>query len=226
MANKFLLVLVLTAFVATGAFAQVTFGGGLLFCNDFGGGVKVSERIPGVGTLEAAIEMPSFGFGAFIFLDVTYAEISLGYINSSTDMNLTASLGSSSASESLAELSVGSLNFAVFGKYPFKISDAITAFPLLGIDYNVVFSAMDGNTVMTDAGDLSALWFKFGGGMDYSITNLMYLRFSALYGIRLPNKLEDTQKDMLKYLIDEPGVSVDTRLGHGLTIRLAIGSKF
>jgi hypothetical protein len=75
-----------------------------------------------------------------------------------------------------------------------------------------------------DAGDFSALWFKFGGGVDYLLTPQIYLRFEALYGLRLPNKAENDLVD----LFDDMGASSDAKslLGHGLTIKAAVGYRF
>jgi hypothetical protein len=67
------------------------------------------------------------------------------------------------------------------------------------------------------------LWFKFGGGLDYDITSSLYLRGEFLYGLRLVNKAENDMKDSL----DDQGASdIKTRLGHGLTVKFAVGSKF
>jgi hypothetical protein len=81
---------------------------------------------------------------------------------------------------------------------------------------------MDGVDV-EDPGDLNALWFKFGGGLDYSFSDRVYLRGEALYGLRLSNKFEDDLVDYLKY---EGATSVDTLLGHGIEIKAAIGYRF
>ncbi|MDR1468699.1 MAG: hypothetical protein LBT00_05340 [Spirochaetaceae bacterium] len=73
-----------------------------------------------------------------------------------------------------------------------------------------------------EPGDLSALWFKFGGGLDYSFTEKIYLRFEALYGLRLANKSEKDAKDQYQ----DYGADADTLLGHGLTVKLGVGYKF
>ena len=63
--------------------------------------------------------------------------------------------------------------------------------------------------------------------MDFSLTHNIYLRGQVLYGIRLANRFEN---DLVNELRDDftgiPGVNIDTRLGHGLSIKLAVGFRF
>jgi hypothetical protein len=101
---------------------------------------------------------------------------------------------------------------------------------MLGLTYRVILSVKDedGNTIKNsdgdDApGDFSALWFKLGGGVDFSFTDHIYLRGGLLYGLRLPNKYENDTKDLYDKM---PGVDVKTLLGHGLEVKIAVGYKF
>jgi opacity protein-like surface antigen len=80
----------------------------------------------------------------------------------------------------------------------------------------------DGNKT-DDAKDFSALWFKLGGGLDYSLTSNIYLRGEVLYGIRLVN---NNEKDAKKIYSEYPGVDAKTLLGHGPEVKLAVGYKF
>ena len=117
------------------------------------------------------------------------------------------------------------LGFGILGKYPFNFGK-VTAFPLMGVEYRLALSVKDkdGNIIDDIPGaddassDYSALWFQLGGGVDYALTDALYLRGSALYGIRLANKVETNEVD------DDPDASA--RLGHGLTVKVAIGYKF
>jgi hypothetical protein len=106
------------------------------------------------------------------------------------------------------------------------MSDKLTLFPLLGITYRFILSAKDGNgesykdsSGSDRSGDFSALWFRFGGGLDYSITDQIYFRGGLSYGLRLSNKFEDD-------MVDQSGGILDTRLGHGLEIKAAVGYRF
>jgi len=232
--KKGLLVLVLAILVSTGAFAQMSAGAGLFFANDFGGGGIISESIPPFGTLELTMEMPNAGFGTFGFFDLTYAEVTIGFYSGKGDMTMRLKIpGVGEMSEKIGEISFTGVNFGLLGKYPISVGNAVTLFPLLGIEYQRVVSGeiIEGGYTFRlsskEAADFSTLWFKAGAGMDYSLTDMMYLRFSFLYGLRLANKLEKELVEMFaEDFEDIPGVSVDTRLGHGLTIKAAIGFKF
>ena len=225
MAKRSLMVLVLAALVAAGGvFAQdiaLSAGGGGLIGGDFGGGVE--------GKMSGAsmkIETPYFGGGGFAFFDATYAELSLAISgNGGTVKTSMSGSGSNDVDSSLVNFNIGLL-----GKYPFAINDTLSFFPLLGIDYQVTLSAkVDGKDYEGfggqdgKPGDFSALWIKFGGGVDYSITESLYLRLDALYGIRLANKFENDMKDTYE---KTPGVDAETLLGHGLTVKVGVGYKF
>jgi hypothetical protein len=112
----------------------------------------------------------------------------------------------------------------LLGKYPFGITKQLSLFPLLGINYQIMLSSkIDGNEYQRDGEDspmdFSALWFKLGLGVDFEFIPKLYGRLEALYGLRLPNKAENDMKD-------DWGDDAKTRLGHGLTVKLAIGYKF
>jgi hypothetical protein len=61
-----------------------------------------------------------------------------------------------------------------------------------------------------------------GGGMDYSLTDKLYLRGNILYGIRLASAVESR---MVIYY-ERMNESAKTLLGHGLTIKVGVGYKF
>ena len=89
------------------------------------------------------------------------------------------------------------------------------------IDYQWVLSHRFEGIVDDSPSDLNALWFKFGGGVDYSFTNRIYGRLEALYGIRPTTRSEKDSLDELN--ADYPGIDAKARLGHGLTIKAAVG---
>jgi len=130
------------------------------------------------------------------------------------------------------DVSYGGLDIGFLGKFPFTAGEVLTVFPLLGIQYRsiLLFKNKTGNYKDYDPLVFSALWFKFGGGMDYSINDSIFLRGQVMYGVRLPNKIE-------KYLVsgsDKIGISfydipallnIDTRRGHGLSVKFAVGFR-
>jgi hypothetical protein len=195
--------------LATTAWAQdfsLSAGGGGLLVGDFTGGVKSGGE---------KMTTPYFGGGGFAYFDATYAEVSVGFFVGGGDMKG----GGSDKPWTLSALKLGLL-----GKYPIALSDALTLFPALGIEYDVVLSAKIDGTKVDDvdgmdmkSGDFSALWIKAGAGLDVQLTEKLYFRGEALFGIRLSNKFE---KDM----IDDKGA--DAVLGLGPTVKLGVGYKF
>ncbi|MDR0638648.1 MAG: porin family protein [Spirochaetaceae bacterium] len=222
MAKKRFIVLVLAVFIAGGAFALPEFklsaGAGGYFTSDFGGGAEAS-----MGGQTMSRKTPYFGGGGLAFLDATYAELSLGFFGGGgtfkTDMG-----GSSSESDT----SITGFDIGLLGKYPFAVSEKLSVFPLLGISYRIMLSVKDedGNQYQNsdgdDApGDFSALWIRFGGGLDFSFTDHVYLRGGLLYGLRLANKFENDMVDEIPSAADPK-----TLLGHGLEVKIAVGYRF
>jgi opacity protein-like surface antigen len=218
MVKKGLVVLVLAVLVAGGAFAQAGFklsaGAGGYFTSDFGGGYETSTRFS-----TSTSEFPYAGGGGFLFLDATFAELSFGFWGGSGKSETTGGIFNGKVNISYTGLDIGLL-----GKYPFTISNQLSLFPLFGITFRVILSGKSGNVKLDDPEDFSALWFRLGGGLDYSFTNSIYLRAGILYGLRLPNKAENDAVERAENSI----ISTDanTLLGHGLEIKVAVGFRF
>jgi hypothetical protein len=204
---KKVIVMTVLAIVAAGSiFAQgfsISAGAGEYFTSDFGGGI------------EGSIKTPYVGGGGFAFLDVTYAELSLGIFGAGGTFTPEGGGQSSDSNMALMGLDIGLL-----GKYPFALSDKVALYPLLGINYRFVLSAKDAdgnqhtNSGGDDApGDFSALWFKAGFGLNFFVTDKIYIRYVESYGIRLANAFEND-------------ASANALLGHGLDIKFAVGYKF
>ena len=200
---------VLVAVLAAGnAFAQMpefklSAGAGGLFVSQFDGGVNTPTVVH---------KFPYAGGGGFAFFDATFAELSLGFFAAGGDWKRIGSVA-----EDLA-LSYTGLDISLLGKYPFALTEQFTLFPLLGIDYRHFVSVKQNGTKLNNAGDFSALWFKLGAGADYAFTEHIFARLGVLYGLRLANKFE---KDRAKLSSD-----FNTRLGHGLDVKLAVGYRF
>ncbi|MDR0409366.1 MAG: hypothetical protein LBH18_03105 [Spirochaetaceae bacterium] len=222
MAKKCLLVLILAGVLAGGIFAQeaaskgaisLSAGVGGYFTSDFGGGIEVSG--------EPSIKTPYAGGGAFLFFDASYVELSMGFFGGGG--KTTIEIGSRGSRD--RDASYMGLDIGLLGKYPITINEKMSVFPLLGITYRVMLSAKDedGNESKNrdgedNAGDYSALWFKLGGGADFSLTDKIYLHSGLLYGLRLANKAEN---DMI-----DGNSDAKARLGHGLEVKVAVGFRF
>jgi len=125
-----------------------------------------------------------FGFGAFVFADATFAELSIGIHGgpATTWFNRTSVSGSFFA-----------LDFSLLGKFPFSLGGgSFSLFPLLGIGGNIVIAASsDGVSFYDQTGDspaskLSTFRIHWGAGADFDLNKSMFLRVSALGNYRFP----------------------------------------
>jgi hypothetical protein len=206
--KKTLLILFFGFFVLANAFTlpefKISAGFGLYSTGDFGGGYEYSYsdwESSGTGYNKN----PYFGGGIFVFYDMTYVEINLGFFVAGGEwIHRSDGVHDYNLNVGLAGIDIGSSL-----KYPFEISSRFSIFPLTTINYRAL-----GND------DHSALWFKFGGGLDISITNRAFFRGNVLYGFRLKNKDET-----------DPYSWLDNRTytvfpGHGFDVKFAFGFKF
>ena len=208
MNRKGLVILVVAVLVAgSNAFAQMpefklSAGAGGLFVSQFGGGAR---------NYSTEVKFPYAGGGGFAFFDATFAELSLGFFAAGGDIKI--------SNNTDWDISYKGLDISLLGKYPFALTEQFTLFPLLGIAYRAFTSVKhDQGNVSKTAGDLSALWFKLGAGADYAFTDHIFARLGVVYGIRLANKWE---KDWASQSLGK-----ETKLGHGLDVKLAVGYRF
>jgi hypothetical protein len=211
-------VLVLAAVTAGGVFAQeiqFSAGAGGLFSMDLSGGYTGSYqgnyiKIPYIG------ENSFLGYGGFGFFDADFAVLQVGFFT-----------GDSELTESAQKLSTGKgslmgLDIALLGKYPISGGEGITYFPLFGAKYRRVLSAKFGSYEYPNPGDMSAISIQAGGGIDYSLSDSMYMRGQILYGFRLASKFDDDRLKQLKAL----GVDAEKSFSQELDFNLAVGFKF
>lgn len=219
MIKKCLLIFILLGIFTGIVFAQsesesqpkswFSIGAGGYFANDFGGGFENSSS-------SSRTVLPYTGGGFFAFFDATFAELSLGMFAGNGDHN---------NGVSPLKRSIFGIDFGLLGKFPFHLGEKFSLFPLLGIEYHLVITAMDSagyqfqNNNVNAPLDLSALWFKAGAGIDISFNEILYLRGEVLYGIRLPSKYENDS-------VNSAGSGSASLIGHGLNIKIALGYRF
>jgi hypothetical protein len=247
MAKKIIVIMILAAFGAAGAFAQPKFrlsgGVGEYITSDFGGGVEATARMTDtwgevwqrkIGHMKT----PYGGAGVFWFLDATYVELNMGLFGAfgSWEENRRAYPTRRTTIKHEMVGVGGDIGLTV--KYPFSVNEKLEIFPLLGITYRTMLMTLD-NKEYENSENFDTLWFKFGGGFDYSFIDIVYLRVGILYGFRLKNKYEKDTNGYLDSLLNYSGgiimppnsptrnnTSVDSRLGHGLEIKCAVGFRF
>jgi hypothetical protein len=224
MIKKSVLMLVLLGVIVGSSFAQsqseskpesdpksrslFSIGAGGYFSNDFGGGIKLKNATSEIN--------PYLGGGFFVYFDATFAELSVGMLNGDGDFYEVAS-------SSHSKRTFDALDIGLSGKLPIPIGEVFTFFPLVGVDYRLALNAKAGTVEF--GGDrtktreyLSALWFKAGAGLDFFFNESIYIRGNVMYGIRLTNK-HDTER----YTNNAGSTYL---LGHGATIKLALGYRF
>jgi len=210
MEKKLVLVLLMVTLLAGGVFAQDKFlsaGFGLL-------------AVPGFSELKAkggdSTKGSSFDIGANLFFDVKFVEFNVGL------------LFGDQKSEGKKAGSTTNLTLGLLGKFPIGLGEAVTFFPFVGIDYNLLLAAKDadGKDVKFEGdikkSDYSALSLLFGIGFDFNLTDALYLRFEGGYGIVFPSKLEN---DIIKMLKDMGAKDVTLTKGE-IPIKLALGFRF
>jgi len=169
--------------------------------------------------------MPYYCSGGYLFFDVIYAEAFVGYFAGSGKW----ASPNASDTRSLPELRRSALNVGIMAKYPFATGN-FTAFPLLGIDYdlplsgNLEFASEQANSHDVNTSDLAALWVRFGAGFDFGFGGNAYLRLSILYGLRTVNSFEENYVNQIKYNLNRH--DAETNIGHGFVLKLGVGYKF
>jgi outer membrane protein W len=215
--KKSFLVLVILALAAGGAFAQIglSTGGGLFFDGSFGNGMEMS-----LGGKKITTSINNTSFGAYGFFDATYMEASLGFAYGT--LKLKGDDGDKSDSDDMG--TAMQISFTVLGKYPIDLG-VITLFPMLGLSYNLVVSLelKDGYKKSgIEAENLGQLGLLGGIGLDYDLTQSMYLRASLLLHLRFASKhMTDNVDDLKKMRMD-----ANTTLGVGPRIQVGLGFRF
>jgi len=221
-------IFLMVAFCMATTFAQetsgkpfkVSIGGGGFVTGNFSSWF-VDKDLP--GSLDR-YNVSHFGIGPYLFADLKYLEINLafplGFLNADDTM----------ASNPNFPARTYALRGGLFLKYPFSISTMFTLFPMLGADYDFYllakrdddrdanFPISAGNQDAKPMDALNTMWFKAGIGLDTFFTDHLFLRTELLYGLRLPNKMEQYLKDTR--------TDVNFMLGHGGDFKIAIGYRF
>jgi hypothetical protein len=207
MAKKWFSVLVLAAIVAGGAFAapelKLSAGANADFMALFG-----STEMGG-----STSKTNTIGGGFAVFFDATYAEIGLGM-----DFANQKDPDDSGDGTDMTYFSI-----SLLGKYPIALSEKLALFPLLGFDWNIFMGGKHGDSDIKPSdleGDMEGMYDAFlidlGVGVDFALTDALYLRGSFLYGFKLNSKIEQ------KY-VDDADAKVFTS---GPTLKVGVGYKF
>jgi len=221
--KKGIFLVLLIAVLAVGAFAQefkMSAGGGGFTGGDFAGGKSME-----IGDNKVTTSMPNWGYGAYGFFDATFVEASVGFFTGTAEYQTKYDKETTYFKNDSTTLDIQTLNIGILGKYPITVAEKFILFPMVGVEFQLFSSVKrDGaelywtNTKEDVKNTLDATWIRAGIGGDIFFTDKIFMRISALYGIRLANKWESHE--------DYMPTDAKAELGHGLTARLAVGYKF
>jgi hypothetical protein len=229
-------------------------GAGALFGYTFTRyGLEADMGSPGSeGKIKSDQSMDRLNYGGFLFFDATYGELMVtlqGGTNSYHETMETKSAGGSwNSIPNQSGIGTGTelaLGFSLMGKYPFKLDDKFTLFPLLGAEYQVALiqyrqpeddSVHDRTSGLLESdrdknGDpypLSAwnsFWIDVGVGLDYTLGERFFLRGEFVFGFRLQTAYETGALEMLKEVFDAKDPEM-TGLTGSPTLKFALGYKF
>ena len=192
-------------------------------------------------------DIDQFNGGGFVFFDATWVEFNAGVLFGSYTYAQTmyaTSDGEVQTGSKIPETGKGwetMLGLSLLGKYPFKLNEQFTIFPLTGIDYQIalqqrrqidgfkVYDRTDGINEMKDTNDKpykisawNALFVVLGGGLDFNFHSPFFLRTELLYSIRLQTPWEVDNLKRLKESVNAPDPKL-SGLSSGPTFKVAAG---
>jgi hypothetical protein len=189
-------------------------GGGAFLTSDLGGGLSWGNG--------EKIAMPYYGGGAYLFIDALYAEIFAGY---STGGGYWKSADARIRPDRLPDMKRSYIGVGIFAKYPVE-TGSVKIFPLLGINYEASISGervYDNGDNFETKESTSALWFKAGAGVDFGLSENVYLRGEVLYGVRTASEFENVWKEEET---EHTELMVNAKLGHGGSVKIGAGVRF
>jgi len=214
-------------------------GGGLV-------GYTFSRYTLGGTDIDSNQSMDRFNYGGFIFLDATYVEFCVMYQANNNSYKETMTYSGIPLSDSEGTGTEASIGFSLLGKYPFKINKKFTLFPMVGIEYQIALvqirhpkgdlsdydrsegklpEDMDKNGDPYPLSAWNSFWIDIGAGLDFYLTDSLFLRGELLFGIRLPTDYEMGALETIKKLLN---VSDPTMAGltGSPNFKLSIGYRF
>ena len=205
--KRAVVLLVLLAVMVSGVFAMdKTVGGGLLYN---GAWTRFDDTY-----YKTEYTLSRTGLGAFGFFGISqYLELNFGIL-AKIPNKITAKdpyYGTVTyTGDELGLDTTSALQLGIYGKYPIPLSDRLVIFPTGGVDFEF--------TIGTEADEWGwawwhDLWFRVGGGVDFFLTDRLFLRSHIIYGLGIPIGGPDWD-------------DLDMKLSHGLLIKAGVGFMF
>jgi hypothetical protein len=181
-----------------GAFAAdfaLSVGGGAILGYSASKSETDVTLIGGMLPMSYGYQTHSFDAGAFVFADATYAELSAGYMFQTgkvTDIQANIS-GMSPKSVSDEDYQSHLIMLDLLGKYPFTITQKISIFPAAGVGVKFAVGGNDYSDYNHEV--LWGLSLKAGGGVDYALTDVIFLRGEVLYYFQIASDRDAVIKE-------------------------------
>ncbi|GMO63537.1 MAG: hypothetical protein Ta2A_10560 [Treponemataceae bacterium] len=157
-----------------------------------GGGAGFNGAVNAAGMKEEMeYKTKSFDVGGFIFGDFTFAELTAAYVYQTGKVYDQKMFGTGVSGEK--DYITHNVVIDLLGKYPFELNEKLSVFPALGAGVKL---AVGGNASSDKEHDvLWGLSIKGGVGLDYNITDALYIRCEALYAFQLASDKKATLKE-------------------------------
>lgn len=204
--KKIILLALCLVIMTASAFAQdKAIGGGIMYNNTTTMGTLSFEY--GNEKYDYQWEMNRNGFGAFVFFGLgRFLELNLGVLYKNPSKTTVTYEGNSISGDAGVE-GTAALQLGAYFKYPIPINDTLVFFPTGGADFELSLSdeEWDGWKWWHD------LWLRAGVGLDIFVSEKVFLRGHALYGVAIPvGGAED----------------LGLKIGHGLLVKFGVGFMF
>jgi hypothetical protein len=222
---------------------QLSAGGGGLLGYTFSR-YSLEGNAGGGGRIKSTQTMDRINYGGLLFFDATYGELALSLRGgqSAYEEKTVTAFGNPDSEGTGTEMTLG---FSLLGKYPFRVNEKITWFPLLGMEYQaalVEWRQPQGDIAhdRTD-GDLSedldkngkpyplsawdSLTIDLGAGFDYRFNERLFLRNEVLFSFRLQTAYEAGALEMTKHQFNASDITLKGLTG-GPTLRTSLGYRF
>ncbi|MDR3019388.1 MAG: hypothetical protein LBU66_00620 [Treponema sp.] len=198
------------------------------------------------GNFISTQNMDRFDYAGFVFVDFTYAELAVMYKGGNNTYSEDMIIDNDALADDKGAGSETSLGISLLGKFPFKVDERFSWFPMLGIEYQIalkqvrapedglLYDRSKGHTPEDrdkndDPYPLSAwnsFWINVGAGVDFYIYNSIFLRSELLFGFRLPTEYELGALEKVK----APPINIKDPTLSGLTgspmLKIGVGYRF
>ena len=196
-----------------------------------------------IARVSANQNVRQFDYGFFVFLDVTYATFAVFLQNGAYNFDEPVQVVGIPLDMSRSGLGwETALGFSALGRFPIRLNDRLSVFPLLGMDYQIALSRRRTNVLgrvyhRNDGvwevdkddnafrlSDWNAFHVRVGAGAEFSLGERLFLRGDVLYGIRLMTGHERKNLTLMKKMSGDNSPTLGG-LNSGPSVRLGAGLR-